>query len=377
MDGKESRRSRPKRSGLAASCVVKRAARPARSPSKPMMIVVRRPPKGMMVARSGPNEDSRKPAKRCCQLSTLYPFRQQPSGVATRTPPEFDRAGRRPRFSLQPRLGEGRWFFGHGGDSWELEGTPPCLFLSIALLWRPRLYVPFIRPSGQCTARPASCRSALPARTLEYAAAGLLAGRGAGRPEHHGDGRLGAAALGRKLAGDARWRPCIGRSPTASRSRCSRDSDQAVHGRRRRSARRVCSDATAWELLGLGTELSTTWTTTPATSPSRSKGIWGEAAGHGRRSGQLAAGEFRVRADYFQNWRQRVEVYYVDPNDHTVQQRIADGLSGHRGACRAGRGGRGGASPGQPQASRSLHSAGRLSGESARCEERIHAAAKP
>ena len=27
---------------------------------------------------------------------------------------------------------------------------------------------------------------------------------------------------------------------------------------------------------------------------------------------------FRVRSDYFQNWRLRVDVYYVDPNDHTM-----------------------------------------------------------
>src|SRR6187397_902006 len=33
---------------------------------------------------------------------------------------------------MQPRLGEGRWFLGRGGDSWELEGTPPCLFLPAA-----------------------------------------------------------------------------------------------------------------------------------------------------------------------------------------------------------------------------------------------------
>jgi hypothetical protein len=44
----------------------------------------------------------------------------------------FDTFRRRPRFFMQPRLGEGRWFFGHGGDSWELEGTPPCFFFTPA-----------------------------------------------------------------------------------------------------------------------------------------------------------------------------------------------------------------------------------------------------
>jgi type II secretory pathway pseudopilin PulG len=49
------------------------------------------------------------------------------------------------------------------------------------------------------------------------------------------------------------------------------------------------------------------------------KGIYGEPLGTGDDNGNLRLDAFRVRGDYFQNWRLRVDVYYVDPNNHLVK----------------------------------------------------------
>jgi type II secretory pathway pseudopilin PulG len=49
------------------------------------------------------------------------------------------------------------------------------------------------------------------------------------------------------------------------------------------------------------------------------KGTYGEILGTGDDNGDLRLQNFRVRSDYFDNWRIRVDVYFVDPNDHTVR----------------------------------------------------------
>ena len=46
------------------------------------------------------------------------------------------------------------------------------------------------------------------------------------------------------------------------------------------------------------------------------KGTWGESLGTGDDSGNLRLDNFRVRSDYFQNWRVRVDVYYVSPTNN-------------------------------------------------------------
>ena len=46
------------------------------------------------------------------------------------------------------------------------------------------------------------------------------------------------------------------------------------------------------------------------------KGTWGETLGTGDDSGNLRLQNFRVRSDYFQNWRVRVNVYYVNPTNN-------------------------------------------------------------
>ena len=49
------------------------------------------------------------------------------------------------------------------------------------------------------------------------------------------------------------------------------------------------------------------------------KGWYGELFGTGDDSGNLRLASFRVRREFFQNWRVRVNVYYVSPDDHTLQ----------------------------------------------------------
>jgi type II secretory pathway pseudopilin PulG len=47
--------------------------------------------------------------------------------------------------------------------------------------------------------------------------------------------------------------------------------------------------------------------------------LYGQQVGTGDDAGGLRHAGFRVPASYFENWRQRVEVYFVDPADHRVK----------------------------------------------------------
>jgi type II secretory pathway pseudopilin PulG len=48
-------------------------------------------------------------------------------------------------------------------------------------------------------------------------------------------------------------------------------------------------------------------------------GIFGEILGTGDDNGNARQQSFCVRSDYFQNWRLRVDVYYVDPTNHLLR----------------------------------------------------------
>jgi type II secretory pathway pseudopilin PulG len=72
------------------------------------------------------------------------------------------------------------------------------------------------------------------------------------------------------------------------------------------------------ELLGLGTSLFDDTDDYNGYVAQPLKGLYGEVLGTGDDSGNLRLANFRVRSDFFQNWRVRVDVYYVDPNDHTI-----------------------------------------------------------
>jgi type II secretory pathway pseudopilin PulG len=72
------------------------------------------------------------------------------------------------------------------------------------------------------------------------------------------------------------------------------------------------------ELLGLGTSLFDDTDDYNGYVAQPLKGLYGEVLGTGDDNGNLRLANFRVRSDFFQNWRVRVDVYYVDPNDHTL-----------------------------------------------------------
>jgi type II secretory pathway pseudopilin PulG len=77
--------------------------------------------------------------------------------------------------------------------------------------------------------------------------------------------------------------------------------------------------ATAWKLLGSGTERFNDMDDYHGYVAQPLKGVWGEVLGTGDDEGGQRLPNFRVRDDFFQNWRHRVEVYYVDPADHRIR----------------------------------------------------------
>ena len=53
------------------------------------------------------------------------------------------------------------------------------------------------------------------------------------------------------------------------------------------------------------------------------RGLNGETLGTGDDNGNLRLQNFRVPTDFFRDWRVRVEVYYVDPNNHLTRSSSA------------------------------------------------------
>jgi hypothetical protein len=49
------------------------------------------------------------------------------------------------------------------------------------------------------------------------------------------------------------------------------------------------------------------------------EGVWGEPLGTGNDRGGQRHPAFRVPTSMFENWRQRVEVYYVNPTNHAIR----------------------------------------------------------
>jgi type II secretory pathway pseudopilin PulG len=59
------------------------------------------------------------------------------------------------------------------------------------------------------------------------------------------------------------------------------------------------------------------------------EGVWGEPLGTGDDYGGQRHSAFQIPASTFAGWRQRVQVYFVDPTDH--RQPLATGTSSYRG----------------------------------------------
>ena len=67
-----------------------------------------------------------------------------------------------------------------------------------------------------------------------------------------------------------------------------------------------------------------------AYSSSPIQGVWGEALGTGNDAGGQRHANFRLPSGFFDGWRQRVSVYFVDPVDHS--KRLNSGTSYYRAA---------------------------------------------
>jgi type II secretory pathway pseudopilin PulG len=77
--------------------------------------------------------------------------------------------------------------------------------------------------------------------------------------------------------------------------------------------------ANAFELAGAGRERYNDSDDLHQFSATPAEGLYGEQIGTGDDAGGFRHASFRVPGSYFQNWRQRVEVYFVDPSDHRIK----------------------------------------------------------
>jgi hypothetical protein len=77
--------------------------------------------------------------------------------------------------------------------------------------------------------------------------------------------------------------------------------------------------ATTSESLGDGFELFNDIDDFAGHSAKPLQGSYGEVLGTGDDNGNQRLDNFRLRSNFFNNWRQRVDVYYVNANDHTVR----------------------------------------------------------
>jgi len=77
----------------------------------------------------------------------------------------------------------------------------------------------------------------------------------------------------------------------------------------------VTLGAATTELLGQGTSLFDDTDDFNGYVAQPLKGTYGEILGTGDDNGNPRLANFRVRSDFFQNWRVRVDVYYLDPTN--------------------------------------------------------------
>jgi type II secretory pathway pseudopilin PulG len=81
--------------------------------------------------------------------------------------------------------------------------------------------------------------------------------------------------------------------------------------------------AAADELLGVGSQQFDDVDDYSGYTMQPPKDEYGQPLGAGNDAGGLRAASFRAPTGFFQQWRVRVQVYYVDPTDHQVQSATA------------------------------------------------------
>jgi hypothetical protein len=84
-----------------------------------------------------------------------------------------------------------------------------------------------------------------------------------------------------------------------------------------------------WEAGGSGRERFNDTDDFHSFQAQPAEGLWGEALGTGSDDGGQRHSAFQIPASYFANWRQRIEVYFVDSTDPSI--RLTSGTSAYRG----------------------------------------------
>lgn len=214
----------------------------------------------------------------------------------------FDSTFKRPIVLVQSRLGEGCDGL-HGGDSWELEGTPPCFFLFPALVLY--LHTDPKLPTSAERMRTRNARTKRTAFTLVEATVAMSI-----------TAIAGAAFL---LAVEG----------TINSSRQSVD-ETIANGLARQiidevlGTRFMAPGATpyqwplvpnSWELAGDGRERFNDTDDFNGFTADGAEGIWGFPLGTGDDQGGQRHHLTRVPGGFFDNWQQEIEVYYVSPTN--------------------------------------------------------------
>jgi hypothetical protein len=83
-----------------------------------------------------------------------------------------------------------------------------------------------------------------------------------------------------------------------------------------------------WETAGSGRERFNDTDDYHDFTAEPAEGVYGEPLGTGNGAGGARHSAFQVAPTFFQSWRQRVEVYFVDPADPSV--RLTSGTSEYR-----------------------------------------------
>ncbi len=195
---------------------------------------------------------------------------------------------------------------GHGGDSWELEGTPPCFFSCSSPLCSGNQDMPALQllrqefRRGRMRRRSAfSLAEALVALTITTLAGSvmLLAIESCLTSTSDAVDRLIADGLACQLLAEV----------STKRFMTSGDTPLSISGR------------SAYEGSGYGRERYNDVDDYKQLSVTPAAGMWGEALGTGNDAGGARNSSFCVPSGYFTNWRQKFDIYFVSATNHSVR----------------------------------------------------------
>jgi type II secretory pathway pseudopilin PulG len=195
---------------------------------------------------------------------------------------------------------------GHGGDSWELEGTPPCFFFPLDCR---------VAAFAMC-----SLRSPLPVRTRRRAFSLVEALIALTVMAMAGSVLLLSVESSLQTTTDAVDRTIADglAQQLLDQALTKKYTEAAVAGGGTLDAILGAIGAAADELLGVGTEMYDDVDDYSGYTSQPPEDIYGQPLGTGDDAGGQRLANFRVPGTFFQHWQVRVEVYYVDPSNHTI-----------------------------------------------------------